>query len=76
MNIFSSHLMQEYERLYVVEEIDDLRISGLYTSFTCPNDATDEALYTADYISAKKRGYDCAEDNIVKTSKIQGKWLG
>lgn len=62
------------EMLYVGDDIPDLDIFPHVNIKCCPNDACNDVLGVADYISPKGGGQGCVRDIIERVMRIQDKW--
>ncbi len=60
--------------LYMGDDMPDLSVMREVFLPTCPQDACDEILATAKYISPKGGGYGCVRDVIEKVLKLNGHW--
>lgn len=61
--------------LYMGDDIPDYEVMRLVGLPVCPNDAAQEVLEIAQYVSPQKGGEGCVRDVIEKVLKLAGKWL-
>lgn len=73
-DILSKSSLQKEEILYMGDDLPDLALHAYSGIFSCPNDAVNEVLDVADYISPFKGGDGCVRDVIEKVLKLHGKW--
>lgn len=60
--------------LYMGDDIPDLKTMKRCSIAACPQDACDEVLAIANYISTYKGGNGCVRDVIRMVMKLQGTW--
>lgn len=60
--------------LFMGDDIPDLEAFEISGVKACPNDASEELLSRADFISTKAGGSGCVREIIEKVLRIKGKW--
>lgn len=61
--------------LYMGDDIPDLLLANEVEIFACPNDAVNDVLSKADFISSINGGEGCVRDIIERVMRIQDKWV-
>lgn len=65
---------QKENLLYMGDDIPDIEVMHLCGIKACPNDAVEDILQIADYISPKNGGAGCVRDVIEKVMKLKKLW--
>lgn len=60
--------------LYMGDDIPDIPVMEKVGVSCCPNDAVEDVLAMADYVSPKKGGAGCVRDILEQVLRVQGKW--
>ena len=65
---------QKENLLYMGDDVPDIEVMNLCGIKACPNDAAEDILQIADYVSPKDGGAGCVRDVIEKVMKLRNLW--
>lgn len=69
------HQLKTEEILYMGDDIPDLIVFDHVGIACCPNDAANDILVKAEYVSHLKGGYGCVREIVERVLRAQGKWI-